>query len=56
MAVSNTANYIGAAATPALGGLVAQLAGWPAMLAMGALAAVGALIALHRLAEPVAAH
>jgi sugar phosphate permease len=55
MAVANTANYVSAAATPALGGLVAQLAGWPAMLTMGTFAAVGALIALHRLTEPVAA-
>lgn len=54
MAVSNTANYVSAAATPVLGGLVAQIAGWPAMLAMGAVAAAGALVALHRLAEPVA--
>jgi hypothetical protein len=55
MAVSNTANYVSAAATPVLGGLVAQIAGWPAMLGMGAVAAAGALVALHRLAEPVAA-
>ncbi|MGI9001342.1 MAG: MFS transporter [Pseudonocardia sp.] len=52
MAVSNTANFVAAAATPALGGLVAQVAGWPAMLTMGAVAATGALAALHRLAEP----
>jgi predicted MFS family arabinose efflux permease len=51
MAVSNTANYVGAAAAPPLGGLVAQAAGWPAMLALGAVAALGALVALHRLAE-----
>ncbi len=37
MAVSNTANYVSAAATPALGGLVAEHAGWPAMLALGAI-------------------
>ncbi len=49
MAVSNTANYVGAAATPVLGGLVAELAGWPAMLALGTIAAAGALLALHRL-------
>ncbi|MGH3615132.1 MAG: MFS transporter [Pseudonocardia sp.] len=54
MAVSNTANYMSAAATPVLGGLVAQVAGWPAMLATGAVAAAGAVVALHRLAEPVA--
>lgn len=53
MAVSNTANHISAAATPALGGLVAQVAGWPTVLATGAVAALGALAALHRLAEPV---
>lgn len=52
MAVSNTANYMSAAATPVLGGLVAQVAGWPAMLATGAVAAAGAVVALHRLAEP----
>ncbi len=54
MAVSNTANYVAAAATPALGGLVAELAGWPAMLAVGALAALGAVLALRHLAEPAA--
>ena len=54
MAVSNTANYVGAAATPVLGGLVAQLAGWPAMLALGTLAAAGALLALRRLPDPPA--
>ncbi|MCU1665376.1 MAG: hypothetical protein JWR58_5441 [Pseudonocardia sp.] len=54
MAVSNTANYVAAAVTPALGGLVAEVAGWPAMLAMGAVAALGAFVALIRLAEPVA--
>jgi predicted MFS family arabinose efflux permease len=53
MAVSNTANFVAAAATPALGGLVAQLAGWPAMLTLGVVAAAGALLALHRLPEPV---
>ncbi|GAA0903976.1 MFS transporter [Pseudonocardia zijingensis] len=54
MAMSNTANYAAGAVTPALGGLVADLAGWSAMLAMGAVAAVGALLALRHLAEPVA--
>jgi MFS family permease len=54
MAVSNTANYVAAAAAPALGGLVAEVAGWPAMLGMGAVAALGAFVALIRLAEPVA--
>ena len=52
MAVSNTANYIAAAATPVLGGLLAQAAGWPAMLALGAAAALAALLTLRRLAEP----
>jgi MFS family permease len=52
MAASNTANYVAAAAAPALGGLVADSAGWPAMLAMGAVAALGSVLALHRLAEP----
>ncbi|WP_308283091.1 MFS transporter [Pseudonocardia nigra] len=52
MAVSNTANYVAAAATPTLGGLLAQVAGWPAMLGLGAVAALGAVGALHRLVEP----
>lgn len=52
MAVSNTANYVSAALTPALGGLVAQVAGWPAMLALGAITAAGAVATLHRLGEP----
>jgi predicted MFS family arabinose efflux permease len=55
MAVSNTANYVSAAATPVLGGLVAEYAGWPAMLVLGAVAAAGALLALRRLREPVPA-
>jgi MFS family permease len=55
MAVSNTANYMSVSVTPALGGLVAQVAGWPAMLAFGAVAAAGAVAALHRLAEPAPA-
>jgi MFS family permease len=54
MAASNTANYVAAAVAPPLGGLVAEVAGWPAMLGMGALAALGAFVALIRLAEPVA--
>ena len=44
-----------AAVTPVLGGLVAEHAGWPAMLVLGAIAAAGALIALRRLREPVPA-
>ncbi len=55
MAVSNTANYVGAAVAPPLGGLVAQGLGWPAMLAMGTVAALGAIGVLHHLAEPRAA-
>ncbi|QNG55406.1 MFS transporter [Pseudonocardia petroleophila] len=52
MAVSNTANYVGAAATPVVGGLVAQAAGWPAMLALGTVAAALALLTLRGLREP----
>jgi MFS family permease len=55
MAVSNTANYVAAAGAPALGGLVAEFAGWSAMLALGALAAAAALLALRRLADPATA-
>jgi MFS family permease len=55
MAMSNTANYVAAAVAPALGGLVAELAGWSAMLAVGAVAALGALLALRQLVEPEAA-
>jgi predicted MFS family arabinose efflux permease len=55
MAMSNTADYVAAAAAPALGGLVAELAGWSAMLAVGALAALGAVLALRHLVEPTAA-
>lgn len=51
MAVSNTANYVAAAATPLVGGLVAQSAGWPAMLALGAVAASVAVLALRGLTE-----
>jgi hypothetical protein len=40
---------VAAAAAPALGGLVAELAGWSAMLAVGALAALGAVLALRHL-------
>ncbi|GAA2563502.1 MFS transporter [Pseudonocardia hydrocarbonoxydans] len=52
MAVSNTANYVGAAVTPVLGGAVAQAAGWPAMLALGTAAAALALLTLRGLREP----
>ncbi|WP_214367407.1 MFS transporter [Pseudonocardia sp. H11422] len=52
MAVSNTANYVGAAVTPALGGAIADAAGWPAMLATGSVAAVVATLALRGLREP----
>jgi sugar phosphate permease len=54
MAMSNTANYVSGAATPALGGLVADLAGWSAMLTMGAVAAICAVLALRHLVEPAA--
>jgi nicotinate-nucleotide pyrophosphorylase (carboxylating) len=37
------------------GGLVAELAGWSAMLAMGAMAALGAVLALRHLVESAAA-
>ncbi|NMH90706.1 MFS transporter [Pseudonocardia bannensis] len=52
MAVSNTANYVGAAVTPALGGAVADAAGWPTMLATGAVAALAAVLTLRGLREP----
>jgi predicted MFS family arabinose efflux permease len=51
MALSNTANYVGAAVTPTVGGLLAEGLGWPAMLAFGAVTALGALAALYRLSE-----
>jgi MFS family permease len=51
MAMTNTANYTGAAVTPAVGGAVASDAGWPAMLALGTLAALGALVALRGVTE-----
>ena len=40
LAFENSANYLSGAATPVLGGAVAQFVGWPAMLATGAVAAV----------------
>ena len=52
MAVSNTANYVSAAATPVLAGLVAQTVGWPAALVTAGAAAAGALLALHGLGTP----
>jgi MFS family permease len=51
MAMTNTANYMGAAITPAVGGAVAAGVGWPAMLALGAVAALAALLALRGLQE-----
>jgi MFS family permease len=51
MAMSNTANYASAAVAPALGGLVADVAGWSAMLTVGAIAALGAVLALRHLTE-----
>jgi predicted MFS family arabinose efflux permease len=53
MAVSTTAIFIGATAAPALGGLVAEAAGLPMMLAMGGAAALGAFFTLLRFADPV---
>jgi predicted MFS family arabinose efflux permease len=55
MALSNTTNYVAAAVAPTAGGLLAERAGWPAVLALGAVAAVLALAALHRLSEAPAA-
>jgi predicted MFS family arabinose efflux permease len=54
MAVSSTAIFVGATAAPALGGLVAEAAGLPVMLAMGGAAALGAFVLLFRLADPAA--
>ncbi len=54
MAVSNTANYVSAAATPVVGGALAQTAGWPATLALAAGAAAVALLTLHGLREGAA--
>ena len=51
MALSNTANFVAAALTPPLGGLVAEALGQPAMLGMGTLAALAAVAALYRLSE-----
>ncbi len=49
MGMTNTANFVAAAVTPALGGAVAAGLGWPAMLALGAVAALAALAALRGL-------
>jgi MFS family permease len=51
MAMTNTANYAGAAITPAVGGAVAATLGWPAMLALGTAAALAALLALRGVHE-----
>ncbi|MCX6467072.1 MAG: MFS transporter [Pseudonocardiales bacterium] len=51
MAVSNTANYVSAAATPVVGGALAQGAGWPATLGLAAAAAGAALLTLRGLRE-----
>jgi MFS family permease len=51
MAMTNTANYAGAAVTPAIGGAVAASLGWPAMLALGTVASLAALLALRGLHE-----
>jgi MFS family permease len=47
MAVSNTANYVSAAATPVVGGALAQAVGWPAALALAAAAAAAAWATLR---------
>jgi hypothetical protein len=49
MALSNAANDAGAAVTATLGGLLAAGAGRPAGPAPGAITALGAVAALHRL-------
>ena len=49
MAVSNTACFVAAAIAPVVGGLVAQTAGWPAMLAIGTVTALAAVLALRGL-------
>jgi MFS family permease len=55
MAVSNTANYVSAAATPVAGGALAQAAGWPATLALAAAAAAAAWATLRGLADTAGA-
>lgn len=52
MATANTANYVSAAITPAVGGLVAETAGLQAMLALAGVAALGALLAVRTVTEP----
>ncbi len=56
MALSNTANYVAAAVTPALGGWPAERWGWSAMLALGAVTGLAALAALYRLSERSTTH
>lgn len=51
MAMSNTANHISAAVTPAVGGALAQQAGWPVVFTLGILTALAGLAALHRVGE-----
>ena len=55
MAVSNTANYVSAAATPVVGGALAQAAGWPATLALAAGAAAAAWATLRGLSDTATA-
>jgi hypothetical protein len=55
MAVSNTANYVSAAATPVAAGALALAAGWPAALGLAAVAACAALLTLRGLREGVPA-
>jgi MFS family permease len=56
MALSNTANYVAAAVTPALGGWPAERWGWSAMLALGVVTGLAALAALYRLSERPTTH
>ncbi len=54
MAMTNTANYAAAATAPPVGGLLAQVAGWPAMLALGTAAALAAALVVRGLIRDVA--
>ena len=55
MAMTNTANYAGAAVTPVVGGAVAAGVGWPAMLLLGTVAGLAAIGALRGMREEPAA-
>jgi MFS family permease len=52
MAMTNTANYLGASVTPVIAGALAQMVGWSAMLLLGTSAALAALVALRGVREP----